>query len=182
MAKTKLPNVDSATASEKAKKRARVLKSLEKDAKKSNVGGARLSGVGGIKKPHRWRRGTLARRQCHKFMSGKTPDGTRLLVPKTSLGRRIRDKAADYTDDVRFQAPSLSAMQSSTEALMVDLFADTARLAHLCGVKTVSRKHFLFIVSMHFRNYQYDKACRAKQREAAAESARQRRERAKQGV
>jgi histone H3/H4 len=175
MAKTKLPNVAdaSAAAAKKAKKHARILKSLDKDAKKSV---AADSGI--AKKPHRWRRGTLARRQCHKYQSGKTPNGTRELVPKTSMTRRIRDKAADYTDDVRFQAPSLSAVQQSTEALMVDLFTDTARLAHLCGVKTVSRKHFLFVVSMYFRDYEYEK----RRRQAAEESARQRRERKVQAV
>lgn len=155
--------------SKAAKKQARLLKTLEKDGGKSNVGGS-----GGIKKPHRWRRGTVAIRQVRKYQSGRTPDGTRPLIPKTSLGRRIRDKAADYADDVRFQGSSLAVVQTSTEALMHDILADTARLTALRKMKTVTRENFLFIVSMYFKDYLYNKL--SKKREA--EAARQRRERA----
>jgi len=158
------------TAKKAAKKQARLIKSLEKDGGKSNVGGG---SSGGIKKPHRWRRGTVAMRQIRKYQSGRTIDGTRPLIPKTSLGRRIRDKAGDYADDVRFQGSSLAVVQTSTEALMHDILADTARLTALRKMKTVTRENFLFIVSMYFKDYLYNKL--SKKREADA--ARQRRER-----
>lgn len=172
MARTKLVSATSTTGDEtKAKKQARVLKALEKDAKKSNVGSGTAAG---IKKAHRWRRGTVARRQCKQYQSGRTPDGTRTLIPKTSLGRRIRDKAAEYSDDVRFQGQSLEAMQSSTEALIIDMLTDAARLTAMRGRKTVTCGDFLFVVSMYFRDYEGH----AEQRRREAESARQRRERA----
>lgn len=171
MARTKhVTDISEETKAKKASKKALLQKSLEKDGKKK----ARLSdGAGGIKKPHRWRRGTVACREVRKYQSGRSVDGTRNLVPKTSLGRRIRDKAADYTDDVRFQGNSLDAVQQSTEALVVDILADTARLTALRKLKMVTRDSFLFIISMYFRDYKNYK----KKQEAAAESARLRRER-----
>jgi histone H3 len=162
---------DKDTKRKKAEDKTRIMKRLKKEGKTK----VRLSdaSVGGIKKPHRFRRGTVARRECHKYQSERTADGTRHLVPKTSIGRRIRDKAADYADDIRFQAPALDIIHTSVEALMIDMFSQAARLTALRKMKTVTKDNFAFIIPYYFPDYESDR----RNTGAAEESARQRRER-----
>ena len=78
-----------------------------------------------LKKPHRFRPGTVALREIRKYQ--KT---TNLLLRKQPFQRLVREVAADFKSDLRFQATAVAALQEACEAHMVGLFEDT----NLCAV------------------------------------------------
>jgi histone H3 len=75
---------------------------------------------GGVKKPHRYRPGTVALREIRRFQ--KT---TELLIRKAPFQRVVRDIALKYKKDVRFQSTAVLALQEASEAYMVGMFEDT---------------------------------------------------------
>jgi histone H3 len=80
---------------------------------------------GGIKKPHRFKPGTVALREIRRYQKS-----TELLIRKLPFQRLVREIAQDYKTDLRFQAAAISAMQESAEAYLVGLFEDT----NLCAI------------------------------------------------
>ena len=79
----------------------------------------------GIKKPHRFRPGTVAAREIRKYQKS-----TDLLVRKLPFQRLVKSIAQDQKPDVRFQSSAILALQEATEAYIVGLFEDT----NLCAV------------------------------------------------
>jgi histone H3 len=79
---------------------------------------------GDIKKPHRFRPGTVALREIRRFQ--KSPD---TLLKKAPLFRLIREIADDFRSDLRFQASALGAIQEACEMFLTDLFHETNLLA-----------------------------------------------------
>ncbi len=91
-----------------------VMKSAKKTAR---VGG----GVGGgIKKPHRYRPGTVALREIRKYQRS-----TELLIRKLPFQRLVREIAQDIRTDLRSQSSAVLALQEAAEAYLVGLFEDT---------------------------------------------------------
>ena len=82
-------------------------------------------GSGGVKKPHRYRPGTVALREIRKFQKS-----TELLVRKLPFQRLVREIAQDFKSDLRFQSSAVLALQEAAEAYMVGLFEDT----NLCAI------------------------------------------------
>lgn len=82
---------------------------------------------GGVKKPHRYRPGTVALREIRKFQKS-----TELLIRKQPFMRLVREIAQDFKTDLRFQASALNALQEAAEMYMVLLFEDT----NLCAIHT----------------------------------------------
>jgi len=80
---------------------------------------------GGVKKPHRYRPGTVALRQIRKYQSS-----TELLLRKLPFHRVVREVAQDFRTDLRFQPQALMALQESSEAYLTILFED----ANLCAI------------------------------------------------
>ena len=80
----------------------------------------RKAGTGGIKKPHRFRPGTVALREIRRFQQS-----TDLLIRKLPFQRLVREIAQDYKTDLRFQGSAVLALQESAEAYLVGLFEDT---------------------------------------------------------
>ena len=78
---------------------------------------------GGVKKPHRYRPGTVALREIRKYQRS-----TDLLIRKGSFARLVREIAQDYKSDIRFQSTTMLALQEASEAYLVGLFED----ANLC--------------------------------------------------
>jgi histone H3 len=171
MAKTKHTARKSASDKDSKEKKAEKHARVMKQARKSDGNGS--GGSGGIKKPHRFRAGTVAKRECRKYQSGRTIHGYRLLVPKSSISRRIREAVSLYTNDVRLQAGAEEALQSSVEDLMVSIFDKTGELCVLQKRKTLNRRNFRFAVTFLLRDYLNDK----RQAGAAALCAEQRNER-----
>lgn len=78
-------------------------------------------GTGGeVKKPHRYRPGTVALRQIRRYQ--KTTD---LLIRKLPFQRLVREIAQDFKNDLRFQGTAILALQEAAEAYLVSLFEDT---------------------------------------------------------
>ena len=86
---------------------------------------ARKSAVGGVKKPHRFRPGTVALREIRRYQRG-----TELLIRKLPFQRLVREIAQDYKSDLRFQSAAVAALQEASEAYLVGLFEDT----NLCAI------------------------------------------------
>lgn len=79
----------------------------------------------GIKKPHKYRPGTVALREIRRYQ--KTTD---LLIRKLPFQRLVREIAQDYKTDLRFQSDALFALQEAAEAYLTHLFED----ANLCAI------------------------------------------------
>lgn len=75
---------------------------------------------GGVKKPHRFRPGTVALREIRRYQ--KSVD---LLIRKAPFARLVREIAQDFKHDLRFQATAILALQEAVEAYVVGLFEDT---------------------------------------------------------
>ena len=82
---------------------------------------ARKSGPdrGGVKRPRRYRPGTVALREIRKYQKS-----TDLLIRKTPFMRLVREIAQDYKSDLRFQSTALLALQEASEGYLVGLFED----------------------------------------------------------
>ncbi|KAH3745554.1 Histones H3 and H4 [Pelomyxa schiedti] len=81
--------------------------------------------AGGVKKPHRFRPGTVALREIRKYQKS-----TELLIRKLPFQRLVREIAQDFKTDLRFQSSAIAALQEAAEAYLVGLFEDT----NLCAI------------------------------------------------
>ena len=81
--------------------------------------------TGGVKKPHRYRPGTVALREIRRYQKS-----TDLLIRKLPFQRLVREIAQDFKTDVRFQGSALLVLQEAAEAYLVGLFEDT----NLCAI------------------------------------------------
>jgi histone H3 len=95
-------------------------KQLEKVARKSAPAVA-----GSVKKPHRYRPGTVALREIRRYQKS-----TDLLIRKLPFQRLVKEIAQDFKNDLRFQSPAIMALQEAAEAYLVALFEDT----NLCAI------------------------------------------------
>jgi len=80
----------------------------------------RVSGAGGVKKPHRYLPGTVALREIRRYQKS-----TKLLIRKLPFQRLVREIAQDFKTDLRFQSFAFMALQEASEAYLVGLFEDT---------------------------------------------------------
>ena len=86
----------------------------------------------GVKKPHRFRPGTVALREIRKYQKS-----TDLLIRKlpfqrlgTYLAYSVRELAHEFKQELRFQSSAVLALQEAAEAYLVSLFEDT----NLCAI------------------------------------------------
>jgi histone H3 len=81
--------------------------------------------TGGVKKPHRYRPGTVALREIRRYQKS-----TDLLVRKLPFQRLVREIAQDFKNDLRFQGSAILALQEAAESYLVGLFEDT----NICAI------------------------------------------------
>jgi histone H3 len=81
--------------------------------------------TGGVKKPHRYRPGTVALREIRRYQKS-----TELLIRKLPFQRLVREIAQDFKTDLRFQGSAVLALQEAAESYLVGLFEDT----NLCAI------------------------------------------------
>lgn len=86
---------------------------------------ARKSKNGSVKKPHRFRPGTVALREIRKYQKS-----TDLLLRKLPFQRLVREIAQNFKNDLRFQSTAILATQEACEAYLISLFEDT----NLCAI------------------------------------------------
>ncbi|KAG2040120.1 histone-fold-containing protein [Suillus americanus] len=89
-----------------------------KSGKKAPI--AAHGATGGVKKPHRFRPGTVALREIRRYQKS-----TELLIRKLPFQRLVREIAQDFKTDLRFQSSAVMALQEAAEAYLVSLFEDT---------------------------------------------------------
>ena len=82
-------------------------------------------GFGGVKKPHRYRPGTVALRQIRKYQKS-----TELLIRKAPFQRLVKELMQDMRKDLRWNTHALMALQEAAEAYLVKIFED----ANLCCI------------------------------------------------
>ena len=80
---------------------------------------------GGIKRPHRYRPGTVALREIRRYQKSVEP-----VLRRLPFQRLVREIMQDYRKDLRVQSSALGALQEAAEAYMVGLFEDT----NLCAI------------------------------------------------
>ena len=85
----------------------------------------RSQGTGEVKKPHRFRPGTVALREIRRYQKS-----TELLLRQLPFQRLVRSVAAEHKADLRWRHSALMALQEGTEAYMISLFEDT----NLCAI------------------------------------------------
>jgi histone H3 len=81
--------------------------------------------TGGVKKPHRYRPGTVALREIRRYQKS-----TDLLIRKAPFQRLVREIAQDLKSDLRFQSTAVLALQEAAEAYLIGLYED----ANLCAI------------------------------------------------
>ena len=97
------------------------IKTMAQMARKGPVGPA----TGGVKKPHRYRPGTVALREIRRYQKS-----SELLIRKLPFQRLVRELANEIKTDLRFQSMAILALQEAAEAYIVGLFEDT----NLCAI------------------------------------------------
>ncbi|KAI8124158.1 histone H3 [Lucilia cuprina] len=92
--------------------------------------------TGGVKKPHRYRPGTVALREIRRYQKKFLTFGKNLFLEfffvckKLPFQRLVREIAQDFKTDLRFQSSAVMALQEASEAYLVGLFEDT----NLCAI------------------------------------------------
>ena len=81
--------------------------------------------VGGVRRPHRYRPGTVALREIRRYQKG-----TELLVRKMPFQRLVREIAQDFKSDLRFASSAVLALQEASEAYLVGIMEDS----NLCAI------------------------------------------------
>ena len=82
--------------------------------------------TGGVKKPHRYRPGTVALREIRRYQ--KT---TELLIRKMPFQRLVREITQDIKNTgLRYQSAAIMCLQEAAEAYLIGLFDDT----NLCAI------------------------------------------------
>ena len=109
----------------KAPRRALATKSARKSA----------PSTGGLKKPHRYRPGTVALREIRRYQKS-----TELLIRKAPFQRLVREIAQNFHSDLKFQSNAIMAMQEASEVYLVTLFEDTNLCALHAGRVTIFPK------------------------------------------
>ncbi|KAF2158331.1 hypothetical protein M409DRAFT_34625, partial [Zasmidium cellare ATCC 36951] len=85
-------------------------------------GGLRLAGS--VKRPRRYKPGTVALREIRRYQKS-----TDLLLRKLPFQRLVREIAQDFRSELRFQSSALGALQESAESFLVSLFEDANHCA-----------------------------------------------------
>ena len=84
-----------------------------------------MAPTGGVKKPHRYRPGTVCIREIRKYQKS-----TELLIRKLPFQRLVREISDTFRSNFRFQSLALLAIQEACEAYLVGLFEDS----NLCAI------------------------------------------------
>ncbi|XP_017282897.2 histone H3-like [Kryptolebias marmoratus] len=67
--------------------------------------------TGGVKKPHRYRPGTVALMEIHRYQKSTEP-----LIWKLPFQRQVPEITQNFKTDLRFQSSAIVALQEASEA------------------------------------------------------------------
>ena len=88
--------------------------------------------TGGVKKPHRYRPGTVALREIRRYQKS-----TELLIRKLPFQRLVREIAQDFKTDLRFQSAAIGALQVRTLVISVFTCIRMFVLANIGGLRSL---------------------------------------------
>ena len=91
--------------------------------------------TGGVKKPHRYRPGTVALREIRRYQKS-----TELLIRKLPFNRLVREIAQDFKPDFRWCKVAIEALQEASEAYLIEFFEWTNLLAVHRKCVTITKK------------------------------------------
>ena len=103
---------------------------------------------GGLRKPRRFRPGTIALRQIRKYQKS-----TDLLIRKLPFQRLVREVALQLNPTLRFQSTAILALQEASEAFLVTMFEDVNVCALHAGRVTIQPKDIKLWNRMIHGNY-----------------------------
>ncbi|XP_029988056.1 histone H3-5-like [Sphaeramia orbicularis] len=83
------------------------------------------SRICGVKKPHRYRPGTVALQEIRRYQKS-----TKLLIRKLPFQRLVQEIAQNFKTNLRFQISAVMALQEASKVYLVGLFEDT----NLCAI------------------------------------------------
>ena len=83
--------------------------------------------TGGVKKPHRFRPGTVALREIRRYQKS-----TELLIRKLPFQRLVREIAQDFKTDLRFQSSAVLALQEASEGEFIVMDAPIHPVPIIC--------------------------------------------------
>ena len=89
------------------------------------LGAGKNAKLVGVKKPHRYRPGTVALREIRKYQKS-----TVNLIRRLPFQRLVKEISATICPEKRFQSAAIAAIQEASEAYLVSLFEDT----NLCAI------------------------------------------------
>ena len=104
--------------------------------------------TGGVRKPRRWRRGTVALREIRKYQKS-----TELLIKKLPFQRLLREIAQKIKHDLRFQSTAILALQEAAEDYLVKMFQQVNVCAIHGGRVTIQPKDVTLWRRMKGGNY-----------------------------
>ena len=92
---------------------------------------------GRVKKPFRYRPGTVALRQIRKYQSS-----TELLIRKLPFQRLVKEVCRNLFNNVdyRFQSTAVLALQEAAENFLVSMFDDVNCIAIHCKRVTIQKR------------------------------------------
>jgi histone H3 len=90
---------------------------------------------GAVRRPHRFRPGTVALREIRRYQKS-----TELLIRKLPFQRLVREIAQDEGLNLRFTSGALLALHEASEGYLVGLMEDTNLCAMHAGRITIMRK------------------------------------------
>ena len=89
--------------------------------------------TGGVKKPHRYRPGTVALREIRRYQKS-----TELLIRKLPFQRLVREIAQDFKTDLRFQSAAIGALQVVKMIFSVDYVIENKCASFHLGLLSLS--------------------------------------------
>lgn len=96
--------------------------------------------TGGVKRPHRYRPGTVALREIRKYQKS-----TDLLIRKAPFQRYVREIAQDFKDDLYYKSFAMLALQEAAEAHLIGILEDTLLCACHANRKTIMPKDMTLV-------------------------------------
>lgn len=80
---------------------------------------------GGVRRPHRFRPGTVALREIRRYQKS-----TELLIRAAPFKRLVLEVSQNFKTDLRYQKMAITALQEAAEAYLVGILSDS----QLCAI------------------------------------------------
>ena len=99
---------------------------------------------GKVRKPRRFRPGTVALREIRKYQKS-----TDLLIRKVPFQRLVREVCREFKQELRFQSTALLALQEAAEAYLVNMFSQCNDICNHAKRMTLQKKDVLLWKRLH---------------------------------